>query len=83
MQTLAPGVPVFGLVVFMDRARFPKGMPEGVKKLRTLGWLTQVTDTPICTEYRRAWDAVLAEVLTDRLSRRVQQIIARHRKLGR
>ena len=83
VQALAPGVPVLGLVVFMDRARFPKGIPAGVTKLQTLrGSLTPVTDAPISTSYRRAWDAVLAEVLTDRLSRRAQQIVARHRKLG-
>jgi len=83
VQALTPGVPVCGLVVFMDRARFPKGLPEGVTKLRTLrASLAQVTDAPISTSYRRAWDAVLAEVLTDRLSRRAQQVIARHRKLG-
>ncbi|TVQ86228.1 MAG: NERD domain-containing protein [Chromatiaceae bacterium] len=29
----APGVPVLGRVVFTNRARFPKGMPEGVVAL--------------------------------------------------
>ncbi len=84
VQALVPGVPVLGLVVFMDRAQFPKGIPEGVTTLRTLRWkLAPVTDATITTEYRRAWDAVLAEVLTDRISRRAQRIVARHRKLGR
>ena len=83
MQALAPGVPVSGLVVFMDRARFPKGIPEGVTKLRTLRWtLAPVADATIPAEYRRAWDAVLAEVLTDRLSRRAHRIAVRHRKQG-
>ena len=84
VQAVVPGVPVSGLVVFMDRVQFPKGIPEGVTKLRMLQWtLAPVAGATISAEYRRAWKAVLAEVLTDDISRRAQRVVARHRKLGR
>jgi hypothetical protein len=36
VQALAPGVPVSGLVVFTNRAQFPKGQPSGVVMLSDL-----------------------------------------------
>ncbi len=36
LQALQLGVPVQGHVVFTNRARFPKGIPQGVSQLRTM-----------------------------------------------
>ena len=36
MKALAPEVPVYGRVVFLGLAEFPKGMSEGVSSLATL-----------------------------------------------
>jgi hypothetical protein len=36
VRALAPGVPVMERVVFIDRAIFPKGIPDGVSALRDL-----------------------------------------------
>lgn len=71
VEALATGVPVTGLVVFIDRARFPKGEPNGVTTLSALSRaLAPVAHEAVSTDYRRAWDAVLAQARTDREARR-------------
>jgi hypothetical protein len=78
---LATGVPVAGLVVFTDRARFPKGLPSGVTKLSGLSRrLSPVAGASIPADYRRAWDAVLGQARTDGDARREQLDMARLRK---
>ena len=66
-----------------DRARFPKGLPQGVT---TLSLLTQTlpltTGESIGAAQRSAWETVMAHVLTDRLSRDAHLVIAQRRKRG-
>lgn len=81
VQSIVPGVPVSGLVVFMDRARFPKGVPPGVITLSLLPRALPLTNAEsIGAEQRDAWDTVMSHVLTDRLSRDAHLVIAQRRK---
>ena len=78
-----PEVPVTGLVVFMDRARFPKGLPEGVTTLSLLPRSPPLKIAePVHAAHRRAWETMIAHVLTDRLSRDAHLLIVLHRKQG-
>jgi hypothetical protein len=71
IEALVPDVPVEGRVVFAGKARFPKGMPEGVchaSELRDeLEPLRQGEVSPLL---RAAWEQVLAASRTDRAARK-------------
>lgn len=71
VKALAPGVPVIGRVVFLDGARFPKGVPDGVAMLgalrRDLAGL-QGADIPPPTAL--GWERVLRFALTGPAARR-------------
>ena len=83
VQAVVPEVQVTGLVVFMDRARFPRGLPEGVTTLSLLQQALPLTNAKsIHAAHREAWDTVISHVLTDRLSRDAHLVIARRRKRG-
>jgi hypothetical protein len=84
VQSIVPDAPVTSLVVFMDRARFPKGLPEGVTTLTLLRQVLPLTNAEcIGAEHRAAWETVTAQVLTDRLSRDAHLLIAKRRKRER
>ena len=62
----APGVAVFGRVVFMNRARFPNGLPDGVVKLSGLASsLRDLRGSDIPPSTRLAWEHVRRTVLRD------------------
>jgi hypothetical protein len=74
---------VSGLVVFMDRARFPNGLPEGVTMHSALRRTrAPVAGAEISDDYRRGWESVLAEVRTHREARSEHLIVVRHRRQG-
>ena len=84
VQAIVPDVPVTGLVVFMDRAQFPKGLPTGVTKLSLLPQVLPLTTAKsIRAEQRDVWETVMSHVLTDRLSRQAHLVIAERRKRER
>ena len=58
VKALVPGVPVLGWVVFTDRARFPKGKPDGVSSLRDLRreLRDKLGDSPPSAALRAAWE---------------------------
>lgn len=83
IEALVPGVPVAGLVVFTDRARFPKGLPQGVTTLSLLRQAIPSTNAESThAAHRDAWETVMSQVLTDRLSRDAHLVIAQRRKRG-
>jgi len=62
----APGVLVQGRVVFTNRARFPKGMPEGVVALSDLRYCLQnLLGGDIPPPTRVAWDRLRGAVRAD------------------
>jgi hypothetical protein len=69
--------------VFTDRARVPKGLPQGVTPLSLLRQaLPLPSANSIGAEHRAAWETVMAHVLTDRLSRDAHLVIVPRRKRG-
>ncbi len=83
IEALVPGGPVAGLVVFTDRAWFPKGLPQGVITLSLLRQALPLANThSIRAEQRAAWETVMSQVLTDRLSRDAHLVIAQRRERG-
>ena len=81
VQTLAEGVPVSGLVVFTNRARFPKGQPSGVVVLSDLRRVVgQGAGAEVPPTYRQAWEAVVAQSRTDRATREAHLSGVRQRR---
>ena len=81
VQTMSPGVPVAGVVVFTGSAQFPNGYPEGVETLFELKMrLAPERGISIPAEYRRAWRAVLEGARTDHESRRAHLEAVRSRR---
>jgi hypothetical protein len=84
VQALAPGVPVSGLVVFANRAQFPKGQPSGVVMLSDLRRMAgQDVGADVPQTYRQAWEAVVAQSRTDRAARKAHLSGVRQRKRAR
>jgi restriction system protein len=80
VEAIAPGVPVAGIVVFTDRARFPNGRPAGVltlSELRSRYAPEKYIGVP--HDYRGGWDAVVARARTDRDARRAHLAALRQR----
>ena len=83
VQAIVPEVPVTGIVVFMDRAQFPKGLPQGITTLSMLRHALPLTIAEsIHAAHYEAWETVMTHVLTDRLSRDAHLVIAQRRKRG-
>ena len=62
----APGVPVLGRVVFTNRTRFPKGMPEGVVALAGLrSSLQALLGGEILPQTHLAWEQLRGVVRAD------------------
>jgi hypothetical protein len=79
VQALSTGVPVTGLVVFTNRARFPKGQPDGVTTIAALPRaLVPLAGATISADYRSAWSTILAQARTDREARRAHLDGVRH-----
>lgn len=84
VQALAAGVPVSGLVVFTNRARFPKGRPTGVLLLSELRRVfRQDAGAGVPQSYRQAWESVVAHSRTDRAARKAHLRGVRERKRAR
>jgi hypothetical protein len=70
-KALAPGVPVLGRVVFLDGAKFPKGVPDGVVMLEALRQdLAGLQGADIPRPTLLGWERVLRCVLTEPAARR-------------
>ena len=81
VAALAPGVPVHARVVFLDDARFPKGLPPRVVLLSRLRQtLAPLSGGDIPPSYREGWELVLAQARTDRAGRKVRRQAARERR---
>ncbi len=84
VQALAAEVPVSRLVVFTNRARFPKGRPAGVLLLSDLHrLLAQDAGASVPKTYRQAWESVVAQSMSDRAARRAHLSGVRQRKRAR
>jgi Nuclease-related domain len=60
LETLAPDIPIEGRVVFAGRARFPKGLPEGVCRPADLAVeLATLRQGQVTPALSRAWDREL------------------------
>ncbi len=71
VKSLAPGVPVLGRVVFLDGARFPKGVPDGVVMLEQLYQnLAGLPGAGIPPPTVLGWERVLRFALTGAAARR-------------
>ncbi len=84
VEALAAGVPVSGLVVFTNRARFPKGRPAGVVSLSGLRRVFgQDAGAGVPQRYREAWESVVAQSRTDRTARKAHLRGVRESKRAR
>lgn len=65
VKALAPGVPVIGRVVFLDGAKFPKGVPDGVVMIGALSQdLAGFQGSDIPPSTLLGWERVLRFALT-------------------
>ena len=72
IQSLNPGVPVHGHVVFTNKSKFPKGTPNGVSQLRDLrSKLSRfISNSPIPAPYIAAWQNIKKAAKSDQVTRR-------------
>ena len=87
VEAALPGAPVFGLVVFTDRSRFPRGMPEGVVQAGDLeGALAgRFGAGPVPVSVRARWDALgylIREGKAERDAHRAQVGALRRRRIA-
>jgi hypothetical protein len=74
VRRLLPNTNVRGLVVFTERARFTKGLPEYTAELASLiDELRQANNEPEANGLREAWDRLRSEAVTAQVGRLIDK----------
>ena len=75
VEAALPDTPVFGHVVFTDRARFPKGVPEGVTQTKDLvrALKAEIGAGDIPPALRAKWEALGHRIRTGKEARKAHR----------